>query len=84
MGHRHRLLAKKLTTRHDAPKTFAGRLEANLPLTTPDLPCGRLMRLRGLVLLNDGYGVLDGSPPDDADTATVDLSLGLVDVGDAL
>ena len=35
----------KLTTRHDAPKTLAGRLTRNFVLTTPEFPCGRVTRL---------------------------------------
>ncbi len=34
------------TMRQLAPKLWAGRLFLNLDLTTPELPCGREMRLR--------------------------------------
>lgn len=34
----------ELTTRHEAPKILAGRLEVNFDLTTPFFPCGREIR----------------------------------------
>ena len=40
-----RRIAKR-TTRTLAPNACGGKFEANFPFTTPELPCGRVTRLR--------------------------------------
>jgi len=74
-----------LTTRTEAPNALGGRLERNLLLTTPDEPCGRVIRLdvRSLSALNK-IDSRKRSPPDHTNFGTLDFPLGFVDVCNTL
>jgi len=74
-----------LTTRTEAPKALGGRFERNFPLTTPDEPCGRVIRLdvRSLSALTETDS-MKRSPPDHTNFRALDFPLGFVDVCNTL
>ena len=72
--------------RTDAPNACGGRLDLNFDLTTPELPCGRDIRLCSTSAQYFAYVLqcLIYAPPDYADLGTINLTLCTVDVCDTL